>query len=96
MELISEETGRRYAAKVMEKEALARGKAREKLQSEIVIHKGLRHPHIVKFEHFFEDHQNVYILLELCSNNVPPPPRRPSTNSSSGASCSPSPRSSST
>jgi len=25
----------------------------------------------VQFEHVFEDHENVYILLELCSNQVP-------------------------
>jgi len=26
------------------------------------------HKHIVGFEHFFEDQDNVYILLELCKN----------------------------
>lgn len=34
--------------------------------SEIKIHKALRHPNIVRFEHFFEDEQNVYLLLEIC------------------------------
>lgn len=24
------------------------------------------HRHVVGFEHFFEDYENVYILLELC------------------------------
>ena len=33
---------------------------------EIKIHKALRHPNIVRFEHVFEDAQHVYILLELC------------------------------
>ena len=28
----------------------------------------LHHPNIVGFEHFFEDHENVYILLEMCTN----------------------------
>ena len=36
--------------------------------SEIKIHKTLKHEYIVKFEHFFEDTENVYILLELCEN----------------------------
>lgn len=36
--------------------------------SEIRIHRALKHPNIVKFEHFFEDADNVYILLELCPN----------------------------
>ena len=34
--------------------------------SEIKIHRSLNHQNIVKFEHFFEDHDNVYILLGLC------------------------------
>jgi polo-like kinase 1 len=28
----------------------------------------LRHANVVGFEHFFEDAENVYILLELCTN----------------------------
>lgn len=48
-EFQSQETGLRYAAKVITKESLSKGKAKEKLQSEIVIHKGMRHRHIVKF-----------------------------------------------
>lgn len=28
------------------------------------------HENIVKFEHFFEDENNVYILLELCPNQT--------------------------
>jgi polo-like kinase 1 len=79
-EFISQETGKHYAAKVIGKETLNKGKAKEKLESEILIHKGLRHRHIVKFEHFFEDHDYVYILLELCSNNVSLTLARPSTN----------------
>lgn len=38
--------------------------------SEIKIHKSLKHEHIVRFEHFFEDSDNVYILLELCINQT--------------------------
>ena len=26
--------------------------------------------YVVKFERYFEDHSNVYMVLELCSNNV--------------------------
>ena len=36
--------------------------------SEIKIHKRSVHENIVKFEHVFEDENNVYILLELCAN----------------------------
>ncbi len=38
--------------------------------SEIRIHRALRHSGVVAFEHFFEDNENVYILLELCSNQT--------------------------
>ena len=41
-----------------------------KLISEIKIHKSLHHHHIVQFEHVFEDQENVYILLEVCTNQV--------------------------
>ncbi len=40
--------------------------------SEIRIHRSLHHSNIVGFEHFFEDAENVYILLELCTNQVLP------------------------
>ena len=38
--------------------------------SEIKIHRSLCHPNIVGFKHFFEDHENVNIILELCSNQT--------------------------
>lgn len=37
---------------------------------EIEIHKSLNHKHIVKFHGFFEDKENIYILLELCRRRV--------------------------
>eukprot|EP00826_Nyctotherus_ovalis_P003596 TRINITY_DN10737_c0_g2_i5.p2 TRINITY_DN10737_c0_g2~~TRINITY_DN10737_c0_g2_i5.p2 ORF type:complete len:301 (+),score=72.67 TRINITY_DN10737_c0_g2_i5:398-1300(+) len=38
--------------------------------SEIRLHRSLRHPSIVRFKNFFEDAENVYIILELCSNQT--------------------------
>jgi polo-like kinase 1 len=38
--------------------------------SEIKIHRSLHHSGVVGFEHFFEDNDNVYILLELCGNQT--------------------------
>jgi serine/threonine protein kinase len=57
-----------YASKLITKSSLTKSRARTKLLSEIKIHRSLQHKHIVGFEHFFEDHDNVYILLELCVN----------------------------
>ena len=34
----------------------------------IEIHKELKHPFIVDFKHFFEDKENIYILMELCES----------------------------
>lgn len=38
------------------------------LQTEIKIHRTLKHKHICEYKHFFEDRNNCYILLELCHN----------------------------
>lgn len=59
-----------YAAKIVSKQNLNKQSAKQKLKSEIKIHKSLFHQQIVKFEHVFEDNQNVYILLELCKNKT--------------------------
>ncbi|EAR82871.2 Serine/Threonine kinase (macronuclear) [Tetrahymena thermophila SB210] len=58
------------AAKIIPKSTLVKNRARQKLISEIKIHKSLHHNNIVKFEHVFEDHDNVYILLELCPHQT--------------------------
>ncbi|OMJ89904.1 hypothetical protein SteCoe_7894 [Stentor coeruleus] len=57
-----------FAGKVVEKSSLTKARIKQKLMSEIKIHRSLSHPNIVKFEHFFEDSENIYILLELCQN----------------------------
>lgn len=58
------------AAKVIAKSSLTKSRAKQKLMSEIKIHRSLHHNNIVGFEHFFEDSENVYITLELCSNQT--------------------------
>lgn len=59
-----------FAAKVVAKSSLVKSRAKQKLISEIKIHKSLHHPQIVAFEHYFEDTENVYILLEMCHNQT--------------------------
>jgi polo-like kinase 1 len=58
------------AAKIVQKASLTKTRAKQKLMSEIKIHRSLHHPSIVGFEHFFEDAENVYILLEMCTNQT--------------------------
>ena len=60
------ENKRVSAAKIIAKSTLTKTRAKQKLMSEIKIHRSLHHNNIVGFEHFFEDAENVYILLELC------------------------------
>lgn len=69
-EFTNQETKRVQAAKIITKASLTKSRARQKLISEIKIHKSLRHPNIVNFEHVFEDQESVYILLELCTNQT--------------------------
>jgi len=67
-EFTNMETKKVEAAKVVQKSSLVKSRAKQKLISEIKIHKSLHHPNIVSFEHYFEDTENVYILLEMCAS----------------------------
>ena len=64
------ENKKTFAGKVVAKSSLVKSRAKQKLISEIKIHKSLHHPNIVAFEHYFEDTENVYILLEICHNQT--------------------------
>jgi polo-like kinase 1 len=57
-----------WALKVVSKANLTRSKARQKLTSEIKIHRSLDHESVVRFDRYFEDKENVYILLDICHN----------------------------
>lgn len=67
---MDDSSGERYACKVIEKTTLNHSQLREKLQSEIEIHRSLTHQGVVGFQNVFEDEQCIFILLELCPNNV--------------------------
>jgi len=40
------------------------------MTQEINIHRSVSHKHVVGFHGFFEDTENVYVLLELCRRRV--------------------------
>ena len=40
------------------------------IANEIELHRDLHHKHIVKFSHYFEDAESIYIFLEHCSRKV--------------------------
>eukprot|EP00523_Entomoneis_sp_CCMP467_P005833 CAMPEP_0168747596 /NCGR_PEP_ID=MMETSP0724-20121128/15741_1 /TAXON_ID=265536 /ORGANISM="Amphiprora sp., Strain CCMP467" /LENGTH=830 /DNA_ID=CAMNT_0008795397 /DNA_START=200 /DNA_END=2692 /DNA_ORIENTATION=- len=62
------DTGKHYAIKIVPKANLVKERARTKLQTEIKIHRTLKHKNVCEYKHFFEDRDNCYILLELCHN----------------------------
>ncbi|KAL7749927.1 Cell cycle serine/threonine-protein kinase cdc5/MSD2 [Sorochytrium milnesiophthora] len=65
---VTDEQGQQLAAKVIAKSSLKNQKHRQKLLHEIKIHSSMNHAHIVQFVHYFEDPENVYLILELCDN----------------------------
>uniref|UniRef100_A0A8C9X8J7 Serine/threonine-protein kinase PLK3 n=1 Tax=Sander lucioperca TaxID=283035 RepID=A0A8C9X8J7_SANLU len=56
-----------YAVKVIPQSRVSKPHQRDKITNEIELHKTLHHKHVVKFSHHFEDQENIYIFLELCS-----------------------------
>ena len=40
------------------------------MTQEIEIHRSLNHKNVVGFERYFEDDDNVYVILELCRRRV--------------------------
>ena len=64
-----DEKSKVYALKQLPK-AILRAEKERKLRAltEIRIHRQLLHKNICKFEHSFEDKDNIYILLEYCPN----------------------------
>ncbi|XP_043650764.1 serine/threonine-protein kinase polo [Drosophila teissieri] len=65
-EIIDVETDDVFAGKIVSKKLMIKHNQKEKTAQEITIHRSLNHPNIVKFHSYFEDAQNIYIVLELC------------------------------
>ncbi|KDR70409.1 hypothetical protein GALMADRAFT_103174 [Galerina marginata CBS 339.88] len=65
---VKDPRGFRLACKVVTKSSLKTKKAKTKLYAEIKIHRSLEHPNIVHFQDCFEDTDNVYMTLELCTS----------------------------
>jgi polo-like kinase 1 len=61
---------REIAIKCVPKIRLSDQKVKDKLISEVDIHRSLHDPHVVEFQGVFQDENYVYILLELCPNGT--------------------------
>ncbi|KII65416.1 Serine/threonine-protein kinase PLK1 [Thelohanellus kitauei] len=69
-EVVDPDTNKVYACKIVSKSQLLKQHQKDKMASEIKIHKSMDHPNIVKFHSYFEDKLNVYIILELCAKRT--------------------------
>jgi len=69
-EITDTKTGNVYAGKIVSKRLMTKHNQKDKLTQEIAIHRSLNHKNVVGFHGFFEDSQNVYIVLELCRRRV--------------------------
>ncbi|XP_051939994.1 serine/threonine-protein kinase PLK1 [Hippocampus zosterae] len=65
-EITDMESGQVFAGKIVPKSLIVKPHQREKMTSEIAIHKSLDHPNIVGFRGFFEDDDFVFVVLEIC------------------------------
>ncbi|GMT04932.1 hypothetical protein PENTCL1PPCAC_27106, partial [Pristionchus entomophagus] len=57
----------RVAGKVVSKQLLQKSYNKEKMVQEVEIHRALNHKNVVKLIDCFEDGDNVYVILELCT-----------------------------
>ncbi|XP_061685671.1 serine/threonine-protein kinase PLK1-like [Syngnathoides biaculeatus] len=65
-EITDVESQQVFACKIVPKTLIIKSHQREKMTSEITIHKSLEHPNIVGFRGFFEDDDFVFVVLEIC------------------------------
>ena len=56
------------ACKVIHKDSLTKPKSKKAVMNELKIHRGIKNPNICFFENWFEDQENIYLILELCPN----------------------------
>ncbi|XP_041359084.1 serine/threonine-protein kinase PLK1-like [Gigantopelta aegis] len=66
-ELLDLNTNKIYAGKIISKSRIAKPHQRQKIKREVELQQDLKHRHVVEFHSYFEDDDNVYIILENCS-----------------------------
>lgn len=65
-------TGQLFAMKTMSKKFIFQYSSPENLKREIQIQRKLDHPHIIKLFYYFEDKENVYLIMEYAKNGKQP------------------------
>lgn len=69
-EITDMETKQVFAGKIVPKSLILKQHQREKMTSEIAIHKSLDHANVVGFHGFFENDDFVFVVLEICRRRV--------------------------
>ncbi|XP_061840443.1 serine/threonine-protein kinase PLK1-like, partial [Nerophis lumbriciformis] len=69
-EITDVETKQVFAGKIVPKSLILKQHQREKMTSEIAIHKSLHHANIVGFHDFFENDDFVFVVLEICRRRL--------------------------
>lgn len=62
--------GRNIAIKIIDKFRLKLSDDLDNIQNEILIHGNLKHKNIVNFEKVYQSSNKIFILLELCKNDL--------------------------
>ncbi|KAL9698605.1 hypothetical protein quinque_002046 [Culex quinquefasciatus] len=65
-EIMDVVSGEVFAGKIVSKKLMMKHNQKEKMTQEITIHRSLNHKNVVGFHSYFDDPQNIYIVLELC------------------------------
>ncbi|KAF2074147.1 hypothetical protein CYY_004550 [Polysphondylium violaceum] len=66
--VIEKETGKGYAAKILNKKLIIKEKKAKYVNTEKTILDSLDHPNIVKLYYTFQDENDLYFILEYCPN----------------------------
>ncbi|ESP01233.1 hypothetical protein LOTGIDRAFT_112005, partial [Lottia gigantea] len=66
-ELLDLNSNKIYAGKIISKTRIAKPHQRQKIIREVELQRDLKHRNVVEFHSYFEDDENVYIILENCS-----------------------------
>ncbi len=62
--------GRHIAIKIIDKSRLKLSDDLDNIQNEIIIHNNLKHKNILNFEKVYQSWSQIFILLELCKNDI--------------------------
>jgi len=63
---VHQETGQKYAIKIIDKAKFQTEKQKWRLRNEIMLHKKCKHPFVAHFIEYYESDVDICIVMELC------------------------------